>query len=233
LSNGVVFSGYSGSTAPKIYNYGAPTYYGNVLISDNWYNPLRINFTDTSNASIYHLAKKIEFDNIVDYAGEVDFMSIDVYDSVNILIYHYLSASPEHVVLNFTTPMAAYITIDDSAGTAFVVDNILIDYWSPSSKDSNSNTEFFIPNVFTPNNDGQNDFFEIKANGYKSYLLKIYNRWGQLIFSSNNESNYWNGKIKHTNKDASDGTYYYILELINNIDKYSSYKGLLTLLRDK
>lgn len=104
---------------------------------------------------------------------------------------------------------------------------------SPPSNNPNSNTEFLIPNIFTPNNDGQNDFFEIKVNGYKNYLLKIYNRWGQLIFSSDNRSNYWNGKVEQTNKDAPDGTYYYILELTDNIDKHSIYRGFLTLLRNK
>ena len=155
LNKGLVFAGYNGSTDPVIEDYsliGLP--YGKVLRSDNWYNALRINFVDTLNGSQYILAKKIEFDNVLDSAlvhnKEVDYMSIDVYDSMDILIYHYLSSSHEHVVLNFGTPSAAYIVIDDSAGTAFVIDNILIDNFNSTSIDEPSLfSNLFFPNPFT------------------------------------------------------------------------------------
>jgi hypothetical protein len=123
-SDGVIFSGFNGSTAPVVYEYS--NFFGKVLHSDNWYNALRMNFVDTTNASHYHLAQKIEFDNIQN--TEVDYMSIDVYDSTNNLITHYLSKSPEHVIFDFGIPKAAYLTIDDSAGTAYIVDNILVDF---------------------------------------------------------------------------------------------------------
>jgi len=130
--NGVIFSGYKGSTPPVVYDYSPKYSYGKILHSDDWFNPLRINFVDPINVSEYHPAKRIEFDNVVDSIIsqnlEVDYISIDVYDSMNVLIYHYLSSSPEHVVLNFDNPRAAYITIDDSANTSFALDNILVDF---------------------------------------------------------------------------------------------------------
>ncbi len=129
LNQGVLFSGYNGSTAPIVHDYDPPPpNYGRTLRSDNWFNPFQISFVDTTNMLLYRLAKRIEFDNVVEFNGETDYMSIDVYDSSDVLIHHYLSISPERVVFDFGTPSVAYITIDDSASTSFVVDNILVDF---------------------------------------------------------------------------------------------------------
>ena len=148
LNKGVVFSGFNGSTDPTIWDYGTGSY-GRVLISDNWFNPLRINFVDSSNSSQYRLAQRIEFDNPI-AVTEVDFISVDVYDSMNTVIYHYLSASPEHVVINLATPSAAYLTLDDSAGTAYVVDNIQVDFGNTTSINEMAANNFSVyPNPFS------------------------------------------------------------------------------------
>jgi hypothetical protein len=206
LNKGVVFSGYGGSAAPEIYNYGAPSYYGNVLKSDNWYNPLRINFTDTSNASVYHLAKKIELDNVVGYGGEVDYMSIDVYDSVNVLIYHYLSTSPEHVVLNFTVPVAAYITIDDSASTAYVVDNILIDNDAQTGLDQTISLDFKIyPNPFL-------NQLTIGISGNEHTTIILYDAFSRQILQKS-----FTASTTIDTEQLADGIYFYQLRNEQNI----------------
>jgi len=151
--SGVIFSGYNGSSAPVIYDYSPKYSYGKILRSDDWFNPLRIDFVDPINVSEYHPAKRIEFDNVVDSIIsqnlEVDYMSIDVYDSTNVLIYHYISSSPEHVVLNFDNPSAAYITIDDSANTSFALDNILVDFGASTYVNEFSSNDIRIfPNPF-------------------------------------------------------------------------------------
>lgn len=62
-----------------------------------------------------------------------------------------------------------------------------------------------MPNVFSPNNDGHNDHFI--PIGYKGApgLMEIYNRWGQMIFSTSSLAQGWSGR------DAPDGTYFYIV----------------------
>ncbi len=67
-----------------------------------------------------------------------------------------------------------------------------------------------IPNVLTPNGDGKNDEFKIKGtNVCENYLLKIYNRWGQLIFETDNIQLSWNGT--HKGKEVPQGVYFYVL----------------------
>lgn len=55
----------------------------------------------------------------------------------------------------------------------------------------------YVPNAFTPNNDGKNDLLKVKVFGpVKLEYFKIYNRWGQLIFSTNELNEGWNGAIQ-------------------------------------
>ncbi|WP_223032400.1 gliding motility-associated C-terminal domain-containing protein [Hanstruepera marina] len=78
-----------------------------------------------------------------------------------------------------------------------------------------------IPQVFTPNNDGINDYFNIEClEDFQSNKLLIYNRYGALLFEAENYTNDWAGKpnrgfIHDKNKPLPVGTYYYILTLEN------------------
>ena len=48
----------------------------------------------------------------------------------------------------------------------------------------------YIPNAFTPNNDGFNDYFDVNVNSISFYEIHVYNRWGEKIFHSSNELNF-------------------------------------------
>jgi gliding motility-associated-like protein len=94
--------------------------------------------------------------------------------------------------------------------------------------------EVNIPNVFTPNSDGSNDEFKITGNGIISLEIKIYNRWGTLIFESDKIDAGWNGTTKFENKEASDGVYFYILQIRtkeNGKEIIKDYKGTLSLIK--
>ncbi len=70
--------------------------------------------------------------------------------------------------------------------------------------------EFDLPNVVTFNGDGINDFFKaIKVKYVKDIDLKIFNRWGQLLFETTDPYFKWDGIIKMTNQRCTDGTYFY------------------------
>ena len=88
-----------------------------------------------------------------------------------------------------------------------------------------------IPNVLTPNNDGDNDYFRITGEGYKTYYLEIYDRWGTKVFLTDELQPSWNGKINGTGNEASEGTYFYILQVLSNQNIQTTYKGFLTLIR--
>ncbi len=82
-----------------------------------------------------------------------------------------------------------------------------------------------VPNIFTPNNDNDNDYFEIITNGYTGVDVHVYNRWGIQVFTSISLDFKWNGT------DLSNGVYYYTLEL-ERIDGSIDYKkGYVQLIR--
>lgn len=74
---------------------------------------------------------------------------------------------------------------------------------------------FELPNVFSPNGDGFNDVFKpINRNNFVQKLdLKIYNRWGELIYQTNNTDFEWDGKIKGGDNTVAAGVYYYICDI--------------------
>jgi len=72
-----------------------------------------------------------------------------------------------------------------------------------------------IPNVFTPNGDGLNDFFQVKSLSLKSFSGQVFNRWGKLVYQWNDwksEDAGWNGLNQGTGAEVPAGTYYYIIE---------------------
>ena len=87
-----------------------------------------------------------------------------------------------------------------------------------------------IPNVFTPNGDGYNDNFNIHASGIAQYYLQVFNRWGVLLFESDNPNVKWDGRTL-SGEDCADGTYYYILSAKSDKNDYSQH-GFVTLLRN-
>jgi len=82
-------------------------------------------------------------------------------------------------------------------------------------------------NVITPNGDGINDFFVIKdLEFYPNSKLTIYNRWGLIIYETDDYKNNWDGA------NHSDGTYYYICYPNDSENRVESLTGYLTLLRN-
>jgi len=67
-------------------------------------------------------------------------------------------------------------------------------------------------NVFSPNGDGQNDVFEFVTGELKSGELIIFNRWGKVVYEQTDGVLKWNGINYSSNKDASEGTYYYLIK---------------------
>jgi gliding motility-associated-like protein len=78
----------------------------------------------------------------------------------------------------------------------------------------NESTCFFIPSVFTPNNDGTNDTWVIEGIWqFPNCVVKVFNRWGQSLFESKGYSTPWDGTFE--GKECPIADYYYIVDLQN------------------
>lgn len=85
--------------------------------------------------------------------------------------------------------------------------------------------KLIIPNVFSPNGDGNNDMFLVSGVGMVTYSISIYNRWGKKVFESTDIKTGWDGS------GASDGTFYYIIQAESVNGTSFDEKGYLQLVR--
>lgn len=89
-----------------------------------------------------------------------------------------------------------------------------------------------VPNVFTPNNDGQNDVFELTSmENIKKIKATIVNRWGNPVFESDDTSLQWNGKVNNSGSDCSSGTYFYTIVVTAINGEQTVNKGFVHLIR--
>ena len=87
----------------------------------------------------------------------------------------------------------------------------------------------YIPKSFTPNEDDINDVFKIYGKGISKFEIIIYNRWGEVIHTSDDINNAWDGKTK--NKEiAKPGIYPYIIKVTNDKSRESKIAGYIVLL---
>ena len=89
----------------------------------------------------------------------------------------------------------------------------------------------FVPNAFSPNGDGHNDEFRLlHTDNIELIRFNIYNRYGELVFTTDYPGSAWDGKYKGV--DAEIGNYYYLVQYRCGYNaKETLLKGDLTLLR--
>ncbi|MDN5201886.1 FG-GAP-like repeat-containing protein [Fulvivirgaceae bacterium BMA10] len=134
----------------------------------------------------------------------------------------------DSIILDATFPEGVYRWQDESReptfeatepGTYWVEVKNMCGVAIDSIKLSLPESMIFIPNVFTPNGDGINDYFEIMPN-MSNLALKVFNRFGTNVYESTFYENDWNGG------NLPGGTYYYLLTDACGVH----YKGIVTIL---
>ncbi|HWV33618.1 MAG TPA: gliding motility-associated C-terminal domain-containing protein [Dyadobacter sp.] len=87
----------------------------------------------------------------------------------------------------------------------------------------------FVPDAFTPNGDGYNDILEAKSEQLQSFELSVMNRWGVVVFHSDDIAKGWDGTFEGTN--APVGYYYYKMTFVDDINQTVEKSGTFMLLR--
>ena len=90
---------------------------------------------------------------------------------------------------------------------------------------------FYIPNSFSPNDDDINETFAGKGLYILNYKMQIFDRWGNLIFFSNDIYKAWDGKINNGTEIAQRDVYVYSIIVTDIKNQEHNYKGIVTLLR--
>ena len=90
--------------------------------------------------------------------------------------------------------------------------------------------QIFVPTAFTPNGDGKNDIFRPVAAGItRIEYVRVYNRWGQMVFSAANDKVGWDGKIK--GQEQPSGTFVWLVKGTDYTGKPFFAKGTVLLIR--
>ncbi len=118
----------------------------------------------------------------------------------------------------------------DSNGNKSLLSNI-------SCVDTDSCSLYELPNVFTPNGDQVNDFFTpFPYTSVERINIRIYNRWGAVVYRTEDPDIMWDGKEMNTGEDCSDGVYFYVCDVFEiKLEGLSmrTISGSVTLMRGK
>jgi gliding motility-associated-like protein len=142
----------------------------------------------------------------------------------------------DELLLNASNNNADYLWQDGSTNPTFVVSNEGT-YWVNVTQNGCSASDtinvktrlIFIPNIFSPNADGQNDLLYVRGKYIKDIDFVIYNRWGNKVFETKNTENGWDGRMN--NKDCAEGVYFYAVHVTFEDGETGVRKGNVTLVR--
>ncbi|MEL6255006.1 MAG: gliding motility-associated C-terminal domain-containing protein [Bacteroidota bacterium] len=128
---------------------------------------------------------------------------------------------------NFTVTVEGnyYVSVTDDLG-CFNTDSIQINRFCLPT--------LFVPTAFTPNDDGLNDLFAVLAEDMTQFNLKIFDRWGGLVFQTDSPDEFWNGNLAG-GKRAPQGVYVWLISYEEPLRDETRFirqeSGTLTLLR--
>ncbi|MFM9057347.1 MAG: gliding motility-associated C-terminal domain-containing protein [Bacteroidota bacterium] len=118
---------------------------------------------------------------------------------------------------------ASYIlTVTDSRGcsaTATVRVEVPDDY------------AFYVPNTFTPNDDGRNEGFTVYGIGLQSCGYRVYDRWGKIVFATGNCDQSWDGRFQQSGEPCPEGVYVYDVEVMTRKGLKKRTQGQIRLIR--
>jgi gliding motility-associated-like protein len=93
------------------------------------------------------------------------------------------------------------------------------------------NIYVFIPNSFTPNGDGINDIWFPEINGWTEGETLVFNRWGEIVFSSENPNSPWIGEVRGGSYFAPEGIYSYLIKAKFTNGEAREFHGFVSLIR--
>ncbi len=116
-------------------------------------------------------------------------------------------------------------TLSGIPGCGFYIDDVSVTL----IEEPKTENVLYIPNIFSPNNDGQNDKLFVRGQQIESLHFIIYNRWGNLVYESNDINHGWDGT--QNGKKSETGVYVYRAEVTFKDGETLVKRGNVTLVR--
>ena len=173
-----------------------------MLTANGAFNEARLSWTEAvpwmvDSAQIF---KQVD-NHFVRIASVTDFTFTDTDVESDMTYRYYVRTFGHYTLEGIMRPLVNYSAIK----------TVRIGHEDPTEEFS-----YKLPNVFTPNGDGFNDVFEPKVTGLDRIVgakTVIFNRWGNILWDSDDPLIQWDGKSKMTKMDCSPGTYFYVTDI--------------------
>lgn len=142
------------------------------------------------------------------------------------------------------TLFASYLWSDNSTDSVFIPNEDISEPIVLTATDFNGcvsvdvmnvvfvNCLVVVPNIFTPNGDGLNDFWSIELESPQYYQATVINRSGRTVYETNSAEEDWDGTNANSGEPCPEGTYFYVVQVKDFEGRLIEDKGNLTLLRD-
>jgi len=124
----------------------------------------------------------------------------------------------ENEILIVDSNLITYLVVEDDKGCIGISATASVKYIP--------RVELFIPNTFTPNGDEHNDLLITTGNNIENFFMIITNRWGEIVYTTNDINKFWDGK--HKGKPTKQGNYTYQVEIIGKDKRPFSISGTVS-----
>ena len=237
-ANGSISSYGQGGISPYTYTWNTDTpqttqnidslmagdYVGWVTDSLGCQDTLKVTLTDTPAATPLFTSMPTNAEDILLSQAHITFQN----QSTGAVAYSWnfgdthtsVDLNPKHTFFKegtYTVEMTAYNEFWVCPTTYSLTYNIIFD------------GAVYLPNAFSPNNDGNNDFFGAMGDGIVYYQMTVFDRWGRVVFVSENQSSQWDGTEK--GQPAPEGVYTYRFKYRLNNAVVKDMAGTITLIR--
>lgn len=237
-ANGSISTQALGGLAPYTYTWSTDTpqttqninllmagdYVGWVTDSLGCQDTLNVTLTDTPPAAPLFTSTPTNDNEILLSQAQISFQN----QSTGAIAYSWnfgdthtsVAVNPHHTFFKegvYTVEMTAYNEFWVCPTTYSLTYNIIFD------------GAVFLPNAFSPNNDGKNDFFGAIGDGITYYQMTIFDRWGRIVFYSENPATQWGGTFE--GKDVPEGVYTYRFKYRLNNAATKDLGGSVTVIR--
>jgi len=145
--------------------------------------------------------------------------------------YDIISWMPENLFVDQSATSQTFIISDTSKTFSIIArsnEGCLDTAYTTVTVNTNTG-DFFIPNAFTPNNDGKNDVFKVYGSSIKEITMRVFNQWGQLIFETKDMQKGWDGNYNGHIQPI--GVYVYAVKVVFYNNTVYTRKGTINLIR--
>ncbi len=154
--------------------------------------------------------------------------------SPDVNYWNYYFGDGDSISPSTSSPVHTYPNGEASSYLATLIVHNADGCWDTIRKPVDIGPEFtfYIPNAFTPNGDGVNDYFFGQGIGIVDYDIYIFDRWGNMIYHGDNiYASKWDGKANHGSDVAQQDVYVWKVKLKDVFGKTHNYIGTVTLVR--